>query len=306
LLKVFTGNSNPQFAHGICRHLQIPLGKAIVDEFKDGEIKVELNEDIRDSSVFIVQSTNPPGDNLLELLIMIDAAKRASAKQVVAVIPYFGYARQDRKDRSRVPISARLIADLIETAGADRVLVMDLHTNQIQGFFKIPVDCLYADVALVPKLKEILQPNTVLLAPDSSSVKFTAKHRKHLDLSLAWIHKERDGDGNSEVLELMGNVYNKNIVIIDDMIDTGGTMVKAIIKAKANGAKRVIVAATHGIFSNGTDQLRNAGVQHIITTNTHPNAFDFKDVDKIDASFVFSEAISRIYEGKSVSDLFLI
>ena len=250
-MKIFSGNSNLLLATEIAKYLKLPLGLVDIDQFSDGELKVTFKENIRGEDVFLVQSTNPPAENLMELLLMLDAAKRASAKTVTAVIPYFGYSRQDRKDQPRVPISARMILDLIASVGVDRMITMDLHSPQIQGFTNVPFDNLYSRIVLFNRLKKYnLNYDTgVVLAPDVGSAKMSQAYAKKLGLGFALIDKRRPSHNVSKVVNLIGDLENKQVFIIDDMIDTAGTICNAAVTAMEHGAKSVIAIATHPVLS---------------------------------------------------------
>lgn len=308
---ILSGRSNPSLARKIADYLGLELGKALITEFADGEIFVKIEESIRGSDIFIIQSTcNPSNQNLMELLIMIDAAKRASADRITAVIPYFGYARQDRKAEPRVPITAKLVANLITTAGANRVLTMDLHADQIQGFFDIPVDHLYAFPVFIDYLKENYEDisDFVVVAPDMGGVKRARFLASFLDLNIAIIDKRRTGYNIAEVMNLVGEVKGKNAVLIDDIIDTGGTVSKAARKLKDEGAKKVIVMATHPVLSgNAKEKLLDDAIDEVVVTDTIPIPEE-KMLPKIKVLSVyklFAEAISRTHTNTSVSSLFV-
>ena len=305
--KVFCGRSNPVFGSAVARYLDIELGKMTIKPFSDGELWIRFDENIRGEDVFIIQSTNPPDTNMVELLLMLDAAKRASARRVTAVIPYYGYARQDRKDQPRVPISAKLFADLIQTAGADRVVSMDLHSSQIQGYFNIPFDHLYSKKVLVGAIKDLGLDNMVVLAPDIGSVPMSRSYAKLLDASLSIIDKRRPAHNRAEVMHLIGKVGAKNVLIMDDMIDTAGTLVAAAKKARAMGALSVNAAVTHGVLSGpAIRRLNKVPIDRFLVTDTikiEPK----KHMDKlmsISVAPVFGEAIQRIHNEESISVLF--
>lgn len=311
-IKIFSANSNRPVALGIATALGLPLGKSEVTRFADGEISVSIGESVRGSDVFVVQSTSKPvNDHIMELLIMVDAFKRASAGRITAVIPYFGYARQDRKAKARDPISAKLVADLITTAGADRVLTMDLHVPQIQGFFNIPVDHLLGTPILVPyfckKFKD--KGDVVIVSPDLGSVARTRKFAEKFDAPLAIIDKRRPKANVSEVMNIIGEVKDKKVILVDDMIDTAGTLCQA---AKAlvdvGGAKAVFACATHGLLSDPAIQrIQDSPIEELVLLDTITLEPD-KRISKIvqlPVSPVFSEAIERIYEDKPVSPLFV-
>ena len=305
--KFFCGRSNPEFGKGVANYLNIELGRMTIKPFSDGELWIRFDENIRGEDVFIIQSTNPPDTNMIELLLMLDAAKRASARRVTAVIPYYGYARQDRKDQPRVPISAKLFADLIQAAGADRVVSMDLHSSQIQGYFNIPFDHLYSKKVLVGAIKDLGLENMVVLAPDIGSVPMSRSYAKLLDASLAIIDKSRPEHNKAEVMHLIGKVGAKNVLIMDDMVDTAGTMVAAAKKARAMGAISVNAAVTHGVLSGpAIRRLSKAPIDRILVTDTI-KIDKKKQMDKlmtISVAPVFGEAIQRIHNEESISVLF--
>ncbi|MCD6245771.1 ribose-phosphate pyrophosphokinase [candidate division WOR-3 bacterium] len=307
-LKIFAGNSNLPLAREIAEHMERPLGSAIVTRFSDGEIWVKLNENVRGADVFIIQPTFPPSDNLMELLILIDAVKRASAKRITAVIPYYGYARQDKKDEPRVPISAKLIANLLTTAGANRVLTVDLHSETIQGFFDIPVDHLYAEPVLVEYIKSKNMKNIIVVSPDAGSVK-RARHfaRRLGDVPIAIIDKRRPRPNQAEVMNIVGNVKGKNCIIIDDIVDTAGTLVGAAKALKKKDVESITVCCTHSLLSgNAIERIASAEIDQFITTNTIP-IVENKRLDKmvvLSLASLLSKAINIIHEEKSLSTLF--
>lgn len=306
-LKVFAGTTGKKLAEKIVTYLGIPLGDSSIKYFSDGEIWVKYNENIRGCDVFIIQSTNSPSNNLMELLIMIDAARRSSAKRITAVIPYFGYARQDRKDQPRVAITAKLVANLITTAGADRVLTMDLHAAQIQGFFDIPLDHLYSAPILVDYFQKIGIADLVVLSPDIGGVKFARAYAKRLHIPLAIADKRRPKPNEAEVMNIIGPVKDKNILIIDDIVDTGGTMIQAAETAFQEGSKGAYAGCTHPIFSgNAVEKLKKSNFIEIIVSDTIPLA-ENKKIDKIKVISVanlFGNAIHRIHNEESISILF--
>ncbi|NQV15236.1 ribose-phosphate pyrophosphokinase [bacterium] len=305
--KLFCGRSNPEFGKAVAEYLDMELGKMTIKPFSDGELWIRFDENIRGEDVFIIQSTNPPDTNMIELLLMLDAAKRASARRVTAVVPYYGYARQDRKDQPRVPISAKLFADLIQTAGADRVVSMDLHSSQIQGYFNIPFDHLYSKKVLVGAIQALELENMVVLAPDIGSVPMSRSYAKLLNASLAIIDKRRPAHNKAEVMHLIGKVEGKNVLIMDDMVDTAGTMVAASKKARKTGALSVNAAVTHGVLSGpAIKRLNKAPIDRILVTDTINIAAE-KRIDKLESisvASVFGEAIQRIHDEKSISVLF--
>jgi len=307
-IKVLNCNANKDLAKDIAFNLGIPVGDAQVSTFSNGEIGVSINESIRGADVFVVQSTSTPvNDNLMELLIVIDALKRASAGRINAVMPFYGYARQDRKSKSREPITAKLVANLIEAAGADRVITMDLHAPQIQGFFDIPVDHLYAAPLIVNYFINKKLDDIVVVSPDVGGVTRARSLATKLDAPLAIIDKRRPKPNVSEVMNIIGDIENKNCIIIDDMVDTAGTLVNAAKVLKDMGAKDIYVACTHPVLSGPAfERIRDSVIKELIVTNTIPLPVG-KPVDKIKVLSVaplFAEAIKRIYEGLSLSKLF--
>lgn len=311
-IKIFSGNSHPALAMQIASALGLPIGKAAISTFADGEISVSISESVRGSDVFLVQSTcGPVNNNLMELLIMCDSCKRASAGRITAVIPYFGYARQDRKSKARDPISAKLVADLITTAGADRVLTMDLHAAQIQGFFNIPVDHMLGSSVLIPHLAKkfgIGNPDVVMVAPDLGSVGRARKYTDKLDLPVAIVDKRRPKANVSEVMNIIGDVKGKTVILADDMIDTAGTLCNAAnALVERAGAKEVYACATHGVLSGPAIQrLEESAIKEVILLDTIPLP-EHKKCDKIkvlSVAEIFTEAIKRIYDESSVSALF--
>ena len=307
---LFTGNANPALAQEMARSLGVELGKATVGRFSDGEVTVELHQNVRARDVFVVQSTcAPTNENLMELLIMVDALKRASARRITAVIPYFGYARQDRRPRSmRVPISAKVVANLLETVGVERVLTMDLHADQIQGFFDIPVDNIYASPVLLSDLKSKAYPDLVVVSPDVGGVVRARALAKQLGSDLAIIDKRRPRANVSEVMHVIGEIEGRNCVIMDDMIDTAGTLVKAAEVLKERGAKRVFAYCTHPILSGpAVDRIASSQLDEVVITNTIPlsdAARACKKIRQLSVAFLFAETIRRISDGESVTSLF--
>ena len=311
-IKVFSGNSNKPLAEAICRNLNIELGLSEATTFSDGEISISINEPVRGSDVFLIQSTCiPVNNNLMEMLIMIDAMRRASAGRITAVIPYFGYGRQDRKTRSRDPISAKLVANLITKAGADRVLTMDLHASQIQGFFDIPVDNLSGNPIFARFFMEkfgLGNPDAIVVSPDVGSVMRARKFSHKLGLGLAIVDKRREAANSSEVMNIIGDVKDKFVIMLDDMVDTAGSLCGAAEQlVKEGGAKEIYACATHGILSgNAIDRIKNSSIQELLLLDTIPSTIG-KSCDKIKYLSVagyFSEAISRISDEVSISSLF--
>ncbi|MBI4826956.1 MAG: ribose-phosphate pyrophosphokinase [Nitrospirae bacterium] len=308
-IKLFSGNSNRKLAQEIADVLGIQLGSAAVSVFSDGEITVQINENVRGFDVFVLQSTcMPVNNNIMELLLMIDALKRASANKITAVIPYYGYARQDRKAQPRVPISARLVADLISAIGVHRVLTIDLHAGQIQGFFDIPVDHLYASPVLSSYLKKKYSENTVVVSPDAGGVERARAFAKRINASLAIIDKRREKANVSEVMNVIGDVEGMNAILFDDMIDTAGTITQAADAIKKNGAKRVIAACAHAVLSGpALDRINDSVLEEVVVTNTIPMDSKMEKCKKLTVLSVgplLGEAIKRIYEESSVSSLF--
>jgi ribose-phosphate pyrophosphokinase len=307
---LFTGNANPALAREIAQTLNVELGKAKVGRFSDGEVDVEIQQNIRARDVFVVQPTcAPTNEFLMELLIMVDAFKRASARRITAVIPYFGYARQDRRPRStRVPISAKVVANLLETVGVERLLTMDLHADQIQGFFDIPVDNIYASPVLLSDLKSKAYPNLVVVSPDVGGVVRARALAKQLGSDLAIIDKRRAAANVSEVMHVIGDIEGRNCVIMDDMIDTAGTLVKAAEVLKERGAKRVYAYCTHPVFSGpAIDRIAKSALDEVVITNTialSEAALACKKIRQLSVAFLFAETIRRISDGESVTSLF--
>lgn len=307
-MKVFTGNANRDFVEKLCKELEVPLGSCEVGHFSDGEINVDIGETVRGIDVFIVQPTcTPVNDNLMETLIMIDAVKRASAGRINAVIPYYGYARQDRKSKAREPITAKLVADLLTKAGADRVITMDLHAAQIQGYFDIPVDHLTGIPRIAEYFKDIVSKETVVVSPDLGGVTRARSFANLLDLPIAIIEKRRPKANESEVMNVIGDIENKDVILIDDIIDTAGTITKAASVLKNFGAKKVYGAATHGVLSGpAIKRIEESELEKFVITDTIP-LDDSKKIEKIDVVSVscsFAEAIKRIHNNESVSKLF--
>lgn len=310
-LKIFSGNSNPRLAEAITRYMGIPLGVATVGSFSDGEIQVEFKENVRGMDVFVIQSTcHPVNDNIVELLIMIDALKRASASRVTAVMPYYGYARQDRKVASRAPITAKLIADLITAAGADRVLTIDLHAGQIQGFFDIPVDHLYASALMAEAIKADLAANEcTVVSPDAGGVERARAFAKRLGSSLAIIDKRRPKPNESEVMNVIGDVNDRDAILLDDMVDTAGTLVKAAQALERAGARNIYACCTHPVLSgNSVQKINAAPIKRLYITDTIPSQAKGQDCPKLQVESIaplLGEAISRIHREVSVSELFV-
>ncbi len=308
-LKVFSGSAHPFLAQEICDHLGLPLGKVKLRRFSDGEVAFQILENVRGQDIFIIQPTCPPvAETLMELLVIIDAFKRASACRITAVIPYYGYARQDRKDKPRVPISAKLVADLLSAAGAHRILTMDLHADQIQGFFNVPVDHLYAAPVFLEYLQKKEFERLTIVSPDSGGVERARFYAKYLKANLAIIDKRRVGDNEAEVMNIVGDVEGRDVIIVDDLIDTAGTVVNATCEMKRKGAQRLFAAATHGVLSGpAIERLQKSAFDEIAVTNTIPLGEE-KRIPKIRVLSVgplLAEAVRSIHEETSVSRLFV-
>jgi len=308
-MKIFTGRAHPTLGHEICKILGVEPGHVLLYNFSDGENYTQINENVRGADVFIIQPTCPPvNDNLLELLIMLDAFKRSSASRVTAVVPYYGYARQDRKDKPRVPITSKLVADLISKAGADRVLTMDLHAPQIQGFFNIPVDHLFAAPVIIKHIKSLEMEDLTIVSPDAGGVERARAYAKRLGAALAIIDKRRFAANQTEVLHIIGEVEGRNVFIVDDIIDTAGTLIhtmEALLKA---GAKSVSASASHGVLSGpAVERINNSALTQVVVTNTMPLGDKEAECNRIKALSIaelLAEAIRRIHMEDSVSSLF--
>ena len=308
-LKIFSGRSNPALAQKIVQSLGRELGKISIRTFSDGELWVKFEENIRGQDIFLIQSTNGPAENILELALMVDAAVRASAERVTVVIPYFGYGRQDRKDQPRVPISSRVMIDIFTAMGSDRIITMDLHSTQIQGFAKIPFDHLYSRTVIMDAIKKEKLPaeNSVVLAPDIGSAKMSQGYAKHLGMHFALIDKRRYAPNQAEVNHLIGDLKDMDVLIIDDMIDTAGTTVNAAQAALDEGARSVTAGATHGVLSGpAIERLSGSKIRKIIVTDTIdiPKEKYIDKMEIVSVGNVFGEAVNRIYKGESVSALF--
>ncbi len=308
-LKIFSGNANPAIAHEICEYLGQKLGEATVSSFSDGEVRVKIDENVRGADVFVVQSCcQPVNDSLMELLIIVDALKRSSANRITAVVPYFGYARQDRKDQPRVPITAKLVADLITTAGADRVLSMDLHAGQIQGFFNVPVDHLYALPVLLDYIVKKQIPDLVVVSPDAGGVERARAFAKRLQANLAIIDKRREGPNQTQIMNIIGDVQGKSVLLLDDMIDTAGTIVQGAQACLDRGAREVITACTHAVLSGpALERLQTSCLSQVVITNTIPlrgKELVCPKLHQLSVAPLLGEAIRRIHEDESVSSLF--
>jgi len=309
-MKLFGGTSNPILTQEVCNYLGIEPGKITAKTFSDGEVQVEIGENVRGRDAFILQSTCPPvNDNLMQLLIIMDALRRASAKRITAVIPYYGYARQDRKVKPRVPISAKLVADLITIAGANRVVSMDLHAGQIQGYFNIPVDNIFAAPILLNYMNTHFQDNLVIVSPDAGGVERARAFAKRLDASLAIIDKRRDAPNVSQAMNIIGDVEGKTAVILDDMVDTAGTLTQAAFALTTRGAKQVFACCTHPVLSGPAIQrIEESPIDKLVVTNTIPlneRARECPKIEVLSVAELLGETIKRIYNSHSVSTLFV-
>lgn len=306
-IKVFSGTKSRYMAEEICKELGIELGKMNILHFADGEFEVSYEESIRGCEVYLVQSTFPNCDNLMELLLMIDAAKRASAKSIIAVIPYFGWARQDRKDKPRVSIAAKLVSDLLVAAGVDRLITMDLHADQIQGFFNVPLDHLYASTVFLPYIKELNLPDLVIATPDVGGAKRANNYAKYLNVPLVLCHKQRAKANVVANMTVIGDVKDKNVILIDDMVDTAGTITKAADLMLAEGAKSVRALASHAIMSDpATERIEKCGLTEIIFSNSVPLRRECKKATVISVAKMFADTIRRVHNNESISSQYLI
>lgn len=304
-LAIFAGSSNPALARAIAEELGLNLGELTLKSFSDGELYVKYEQSIRGEDLYLIQSTPPPSENIMELLLMLDAAKRASVKRVTAVIPYFGYARQDRKDQPRVSVASKLMANILVKAGADRVLTMDLHAPQIQGFFDIPLDHLYASRLFLNYFTENHIDDLVVVAPDVGSLKTSRSYSKKLGAGLAFIDKRRPKQNESEVMNIIGEVKDKNILIVDDLIDTAGTLTNAAVALKDHGAKQIIACATHPILSGPAFQrIEDSPIDRVLVTDTVPLRQPSDKVQVLSVAGIFAEAIQRIHTNETISALF--
>jgi len=309
-LKIFSGRAHPALAQEICAYLGIPLGNLTLYNFSDGEDYCQIDENVRGADVFVVQPTcSPVNDHVMELLILLDAFRRSSASRITAVLPYFGYARQDKKDKPRVPIAAKLMADLLTAAGADRILTMDLHAAQIQGFFNIPVDHLFAAPVILDAIRKLQLDDLVIVLPDVGGLTRARAIAKRLEASLAVIDKRRTGKNETEILNVVGDVAGKDVLILDDIIDTAGTLVQAAAALRTGGAKRTYAAAVHGVFSGpALERIEGSKLESLLVTNTIPVEAAMARCPRIRALSVaplLGEAIQRIHDGASVSSLFV-
>ncbi len=309
-LKVFTGNAHPALAREICACLGVPLGKANVDRFPDGEVRLQIQENVRGADIFVIQPTcSPVNENLMELLIMLDAFRRASANRITAVMPYYGYARQDRKDRPRVPISSKVVADLLTSAGANRVLALDLHASQIQGYFNIPVDHLYATPVTVKYFRTLKLKDVVVISPDPGGVERARAFAKKLKAPLAIIDKRREDAHVVEVMNVIGDVHGKTCLVVDDMIDTGGTLVRGSRALLDKGAKKVYACCTHGVFAgDAINKISHSSLEQIVVTNSIPLSREgqqCKLISPLSVGPLLANAIKSIHDETSVSKLFI-
>lgn len=306
-MKVFTGNSNPELARAICDSIGIPLGRSTVKPFPNGETFVKIDENVRGTDVFVIQSTSPPANqHLMEMFIMIDALRRASASRITAVLPFYGYARQDRKDQPRVPITAKLVANLIVAAGANRLLTMDLHAQQIQGFFDIPVDHLYAAPVMYDYLRSLNLPDLVVVSPDVGGLKMAHAYSEVLGGGLAIVAKRRKSATEVESMAVIGEIRGKNVLLVDDLTETAGTLTSAAKLLKRKGAKKIYACVSHAILNPmGVDRLRNSKIDELITTDTvlRP-ALDRVAIKTLSVAALLGEAIKRIHSNSSVTSLF--
>ncbi len=306
-VKIFSGTRSRYMAEEICKELGVELGKMNITHFADGEFEVSYEESIRGCEVYLVQSTFPNSDNLMELLLMIDAAKRASAKSIIAVMPYFGWARQDRKDKPRVSIAAKLVSDLLVAAGVDRVITMDLHADQIQGFFNIPVDHLYASSVFIPYIQSLKLDNMVIATPDVGGAKRANSYAKYLECPLVLCHKQRLKANVVANMTVIGDVEDKNVILIDDMVDTAGTITKAADLLLSKGARTVRALASHAIMSDpATQRVLESGLTEMIFTNSIPYLKDCPKCTIISVARLFADTISRVHSFQSISSQYLI
>jgi len=308
-LAIFTGTAHPELARSICRYLKVKLSDALVEKFSDGEVRVKINENVRGKDVFVIQPTYPaPNEHLMELLIMIDALKRASGQRITAVIPYFGYARQDRKDQPRVPITAKLVANLLTTAGSNRILTMDLHAGQIQGFFDIPMDHLFAVGIFIDYLSKLKLDNLVVVSPDVGGIKMARAYAKRLSASLAILDKRRISPEEAEVMHILGEVEGKNVVIVDDLIATGGSLIEAVQALKKAKAKSIRAAISHGVLSGPAverlDKCKDLEELLITDSIALDNHKKHPRIKVLSIAELLGEAIRRIHHEESVSSLF--
>jgi ribose-phosphate pyrophosphokinase len=309
-LKVFTGSAHPELGEAICRHLGMSLGRAHLSRFSDGEVWFQIQDNVRGADVFVVQSTAPPvNENLMELLLMLDAFKRSSASRLTPVIPYYGYGRQDRKDKPRVPISAKLVADLLSTAGSDRILTVDLHAAQIQGFFDIPVDHLFAAPVIMDYVSRLKLPKLTVVSPDAGGVERARAYAKRLEASLAIVDKRRDQPNVAEVHHVIGDVEGRTALIVDDIVDTAGTLTKVAEAIKAAGAREVLASSSHAVLSgHAIEKIRKSSLSKLIVTDSIPLSAEKRSCEKIvvlSIAELMAKAIQNIHEETSVTSLFV-
>ncbi|MDD3466518.1 MAG: ribose-phosphate pyrophosphokinase [Campylobacterales bacterium] len=306
--KIFSGTAHPKLAQNISKYLDVSLSEANISKFSDGEINAQISESVRGRDVFIIQPTcAPTNDNLMELLIMTDAIRRSSAKSITAVIPYFGYARQDRKAAPRVPITAKLVANLIQTAGITRVVTIDLHAGQIQGFFDIPVDNLYGSTVFIEYIRNKNLKNPIIASPDVGGVARARNMAGKMGLDLVIVDKRREKANKSEVMNIIGDVQGKDVILVDDMIDTAGTIVQAAAALKAHGATSVIACCTHPVLSGPAyDRIQNGELDELVVTDTIPLAKESPKITVLTVSNIFGEVIRRVYHNESVNSLFVV
>lgn len=306
-IKIFAGTRSQYMAEAICKDLGIDLGKMNIQHFADGEFEVSFEESIRGCEVYLVQSTFPNSDNLMELLLMIDAAKRASAESIIAVMPYFGWARQDRKDKPRVSIAAKLVADLLSAAGVNRIITMDLHADQIQGFFNVPVDHLYASSVFIPYILSLKLDNLVIASPDVGGAKRANTYAKYLDVPLVLCHKQRAKANVVENMTVIGDVKDKNVILVDDMVDTAGTITKAADLMMQNGAKSVRALCSHAIMSDpATQRVNDSALVEMIFTNSIPYRRDCPKCTILSVAALLADTIRRVHERMSISSQYLV
>lgn len=305
-VKIFAGSNTEQLATKIAKSFGMELGKSSISRFSDGEFQPSFEESVRGSDVFIIQSTNPPTDNLFELLLMVDAAKRASAKRIVAVIPYFGFARQDRKDQPRVPIGSKLVANMLAAAGVSRVMTMDLHADQIQGFFEVPVDHLYASAVFSQAIKDLNLPNLIMASPDMGGSKRAYAYAKHLEADVVVCYKQRKKANNIDKMFVIGDVEGKDVVLVDDMIDTAGTLTKAADLMKEKGATSVRAICTHPILSgNAYERIENSALTELLVTDTIPLKQECSKIRSISVADLFAKVIYKVHNYESISSYFI-
>ncbi|MDG1914425.1 MAG: ribose-phosphate pyrophosphokinase [Crocinitomix sp.] len=304
-IKIFSGRATKSLAEDIANHYGVSLGNVIVTEFSDGEFQPSLEETVRGQDVFLIQSTMPPTENLFELLLMIDAAKRASANSIVAVIPYFGFARQDRKDKPRVAIGSKVVASMLETAGVDRIMTMDLHADQIQGFFEKPVDHLYASTIFLPYIESIDSGKLIMAAPDAGGAKRANSYSKKLNIGLALCHKQRKVANEVAEMTVIGDVSGKDVILVDDMVDTAGTLTKAADLFLENGALSVRAFCTHAILSGPAyDRIQNSGLKELVVTDSIPSKSDSDKITVLSVAKLYADVMHSLINQKSISKLF--